>query len=411
MRAWVSALIAAAGLAAAAPATAAECGADGHPVVYIVGTGKAYVAALAKPLYTDPTNPITVVWIGTGSCTAVSGLLTDQPLAPLVQTNPMTGSGFIFPPSGETTCTIPTPDAGAPVLMDIAASDVFATTCGNLPNGLPSNVGDFFGPVQAFGFIVPRASGQKAISASAAYFLYGLGAAAGNITPWTDDNFIYKRGATSGTIQLISAGIGVPATKWHGTIPGGGLDKDMAAAVASSMQPEKTIGVLAQPFFNTDPQLPLSLNFLAYKHYGQQCAYYPDSTATSKDKANVRDGHYALWGPVHFLSKIETNGAVRSPSTKRVVDYLTQVTPPPGGIDLIQFDAQNYLVPTCAMKVKRTTEVGPMTPFAPPNACGCYYEQVATGATSCKPCKGSQDCDKARPVCSIYNNVGYCETQ
>ena len=403
---WIVAQGLAFGLALASetPARAADCGADGHPVVYVVGTGKAYVAALAKPLYVDP-QPVTVVWIGTGSCTAVSAMLTDQPIGPLVQTNPGTGTGFIFPPTGDTTCTIPQTDAGT-VLTDIAASDVFATTCGNLPNGLPADVGDFFGPVQPMGFIVPKGSRQTAISATAAYFLYGLGAAAANVAPWTDDAFLFKRSATSGTIQLISAGIGVPAAKWHGTVPLPGLDLDMAKAVANG-DPQKTLGVLAMPFLNTDPQLPLSLSFLAYKHYGQQCAYYPDSSATSKDKANVRDGHYALWGPVHFLSKLDSNGNVRNATTKRVIDYLTQVAKPPGGIDLIQFDAQNYLVPSCAMKVKRATEVGPMTPFAPPNACGCYYEQVATGATSCKTCAGNQDCDKSRPVCSY----GYCEAQ
>ncbi|HEY8074348.1 MAG TPA: hypothetical protein VIF62_09565 [Labilithrix sp.] len=408
MRAGIFCTILAVALGVSSAAQAAVCGSDGHPVVYIVGTGKAYVAALAKPLYTDP-NPITLAWIGTGSCTAVSGILTDQPIAPLVQTNPATGSAFIFPPSatGDVTCTIPALDAGT-VLMDIAASDVFATTCGNLPNGLPPDLGDFFGPVQPMGFIVPKASHQTSISATAAYFLYGLGAAAGNIAPWTDDGFIYKRVASSGTVQLISAGIGVPADKWHGSLPpNGGLDKDMAAVVSGSAQPEKTIGVLAMPFLNTDPNLPLQLSVLAYKHYGQQCAYYPDSTPTSRDKANVRDGHYALWGPVHFLAKLDSNGNIRNPNAKRVVDYLTQVTPPPGKIDLIQFDAQNYLVPSCAMKVKRATEIGPMTPFAPPNACGCYYEQVGTGATSCKACTGNQDCDKQKPVCSY----GFCEAQ
>jgi hypothetical protein len=403
MRILPFAAILAAGLLASASLHAADCGADGHPVVYVVGTGKAYVAALAKPLYTDA-SPITVVWIGTGSCTAVSGILTDQPIAPLVQTNPGTGTGFMFPPSGETTCTIPTPDAGTPLLMDIAASDVFATTCGNLPNGLPGNIGDFFGPAQAMGFIVPKASSQQSISATAAYYIYGLGAP-GGVAPWVDNNFIFKRAASSGTVQLISAGIGVPAAKWKGT--DGGLDKDIVQKVITSTQPEKTIGILAQPFLNTDPQLALQLNFLAYKHYGQQCAYYPDSSPTSKDKANVRDGHYALWGPVHFLARLDTNGNVRSATTKRVVDYLTQVSKPPGGLDLIQFDAANYLIPSCAMKVKRATEVGPMSPFAPPNACGCYYEQVATGKTACKPCTGNQECTKDAPVCSY----GFCEAQ
>jgi hypothetical protein len=333
----------------------------------------------------------------------VSAVLANTPLATLVNSNPVTGSGFYWPPSGESTCTIPVTDAGI-ATTDIAASDVFATTCGSLPNGLPVDIGDFFGPAQAMGFIVPKSSSQRAISASAAYFVYGFGAA-GAVAPWTDDAFIFKRGPTSGTVQLLSAGIGVPAAKWKGT--DGGLDKDIVAKVIGSAQPEKTIGIVAQSFLNTDPQLALALNFLAYKHYGQSCAYYPDSTPTSKDKANVRDGHYALWGPVHYLVKLDGAGNIRNPSAKRVVDYLTQTAKPPGGLDLIQFDAANYLIPNCAMKVKRAAEIGPMTPLAPTNACGCYYEQVATGSSTCQACSTSPECPKSAPVCSY----GFCEAQ
>jgi hypothetical protein len=386
----------------AGSARAEVCGANGSPVVYVVGTGKSYTATLAKPLYVDA-KPITVVWIGTGSCTAVTAVLANTPLATLPNTNPATGSGFYWPPSGESTCTIPTNDAGV-ASTDIAASDVFATTCGSLPNGLPTDVGDYFGPSQAFGFIVPKGSPQRAISAAAAYFVYGFGAA-GGVTPYTDDSFIYKRGASSGTVQILSAGIGVPAAKWKGT--DGGLDKDIVAKVIGSSAPEKTIGIVAQSFLNTDPQLAIALNFLAYKHYGQSCAYYPDSTPTSKDKANVRDGHYALWGPVHYLTKLDASGNVRNPSAKRVIDYLTQITKPPGNLDLIQFDAANYLIPTCAMKVQRSIEMGPMKRFAPNYACGCYYEQVATGRSTCQACTGNPGCPPSAPTCSY----GFCETQ
>jgi 23S rRNA (guanosine2251-2'-O)-methyltransferase len=38
------------------------------------------------------------------------------------------------------------PVARAGNVADLGFSDVFATTCGMLPGGLPSDVGDFFGP-------------------------------------------------------------------------------------------------------------------------------------------------------------------------------------------------------------------------------------------------------------------------
>jgi hypothetical protein len=58
------------------------------------------------------------------------------------------------------------------------------------------------------------------------------------------------------------------------------------------------------------------------------------------------------------------------------------------------------------MKVKRTTEMGPLAYFAPQNACGCYFESK-TGGTSCKTCMTATDCSPTAPVCSF----GYCEAQ
>ena len=45
----------------------------------------------------------------------------------------------------------------------------------------------------------------------------------------------------------------------------------------------------------------------------------------------------------------------------------------------MKIEAQRHVIPQCAMRVKRTQEMGAATPFAPPGACGCYYEKVATG--------------------------------
>jgi hypothetical protein len=56
--------------------------------------------------------------------------------------------------------------------------------------------------------------------------------------------------------------------------------------------------------------------------------------------------------------------------------------------------------------VKRTEEVGPLASFAFPGSCGCYYDKVANGTTSCTPCVSKLDCTATAPVCSY----GYCET-
>ena len=58
-------------------------------------------------------------------------------------------------------------NVGEGVQADIGVSDVFPSTCMALPNGLPSNVHDFSGPVQTMTFVTPHASTQESISAEA----------------------------------------------------------------------------------------------------------------------------------------------------------------------------------------------------------------------------------------------------
>jgi hypothetical protein len=57
------------------------------------------------------------------------------------------------------------------------------------------------------------------------------------------------------------------------------------------------------------------------------------------------------------------------------------------------------------MRVRRDQEMGHMSPYSPASACGCYYEKMANGSTSCPPCARSSDCPPQASVCSY----GYCE--
>ena len=70
------------------------------------------------------------------------------------------------------------------------------------------------------------------------------------------------------------------------------------------------------------------------------------------------------------------------------------------------------LVPDCAMTVQRSAELGPLSAYAPPFQCGCYFEASpnvsGTAPEGCTACTTSADCtDPARPAC----NLGYCEVQ
>jgi hypothetical protein len=391
-----SAIIVISTIFGATNAHAIVCGtANSNRVVYVAGTVKPYVSAIARALYND-TNPLTIVYKGVTSCSGIDAVLNSTPIS---------GTASYFDPASsntgnEVTCDLPVPEGGT-LFADIGASDVFAPTCFPLPEGLPASVQDNFGPVQTMGFVVPTASNEKSISAAAAFYVYGLGAGVANVTPWTNPTFVFKRNETSGTSLLIGRNIALDAIKWKNTDPQ--FSSAMITALTTSTAPANTLGVLAKT--DITDTLSLQLRMLAFKQSGQSCAYFPDQSETSKDKQNVRDGHYALWGPTHFYTKVTTSGNIVNPDVARVIGILTGTSVAPGGLDLIQVDEVNNLVPSCAMKVKRTTEGGTMTPLSPPNSCSCYYDQLSTGKNGCTPCTSTAACPTTAPVCSF----GFCE--
>jgi hypothetical protein len=394
--------------------SAVDATAPSPPVVYIQAANEvgSFIATLQQALSVDP-NPVNIVYIEDGGCSGANRFFTNQSIAG--KRKPIYYAAQV-----QAQCDLPTtggPNNGPPP-ADIAASDVYAPTCGMLPGGeLPAYVGDFLGPIQPMVFVVPRASSQRSFSASAAYFVFGFGNNSG-VEPWTNNGSIYRRNSSSAMQALLSSAIGVPLTRWGGvdaaTLAGNaGVVASGAAAVINALEvdpnPEAAIGVLAAS--NIDPTTATHIAVLAYKDSDQSCAYYPDSTPTAHDKRNVRDGHYTLWGPVHFFTYIDGHGAPQNANVARVISYLVGTAVAPGGVDLIQVDAQNNLVPSCAMRVARTGEMGPLMSFAPSGSCGCYYDYVATGQSTCQKCSRESDCPSSAPVCNLSYPVGFCETQ
>jgi hypothetical protein len=72
---------------------------------------------------------------------------------------------------------------------------------------------------------------------------------------------------------------------------------------------------------------------------------------------------------------------------------------------MVAVAAANHVVPQCAMRVRRTKEMGPLQPYQPTDPCGCYFDKLAAGTTSCETCAQPADCPATAPVCSY----GYCE--
>jgi hypothetical protein len=342
------------------------------------------------------TPPTTVVYLGAGSCAGVDAILSGTPL----MGSGTTALSYWDSAGTELKCDI-TSTSG--VMAHLGISDVFATTCFTLPGGLPASVLDVLGPVQAMTFVTQRASSEKAISAEAAYYVYGFGAQS-EVPPWTYEASIFKRDALSGTQAMIAAAIGVPADRWKGTATSSSSDMVMRIGMANFA--DQSIGILAAEAAQENRS---TVKVLAFQAAGQTCAMFPDSSEGGNDKTNVRSGEYPIWGPLHLLVRVNGSGYPANAKAGEVIGYLAGTRPAPAGLDLVKIEAERHAVPQCAMRVRRMQEMGPPMPFAPGGACGCYYEEVATSSTpaACKPCTSAAQCPASAPVCSY----GYCETQ
>ena len=375
-------------------ARAAPCESLPNPVVVMGSSAvKPLLAEIAKVLVAVPGGggPVNIVYLGAGSCTGVSAVLNGAPVS---------GSALSYWDAQgiEQSCSL---DASVGLMADIGVSDVFASTCINLPNGLPSNIIDFLGPVQTMTFVVPRGSSQPSISAEAAYYVFGFGADSG-AEPWTQEAFLFQRNDQSGTQRMISRAIRLDAGVWRGVSAASSGDMRQKVIAAGNVEPEGTLGILATDEADDNRA---TLKVLAYQHFGQSCGYFPDREPTSYEKQNVRDGHYVIWGPLHLLTTVDGNGRPTKATAGDVISYIVGTKPPPAGLDLIYLEAQRHVVPQCAMRVTRTQEIGPLLPNTPASPCGCYYDQLTDGSTSCTPCNVDSDCAASGIICSYH----FCE--
>jgi ABC-type phosphate transport system substrate-binding protein len=371
---------------------------DGRPnVIYVAGSSAirpflGFVASLVRA------DGYSIVYQSQGSCTGVAAILDPDPAKHLMKDAPaVTGKAanyaMTFLPDGSAReCFL----SATGDVVDVGASDVYAATCGYTP---PAGVSDYEGPIQPMTLIVSSVSTQTSISAEAAYLAFGLGGNSGQSAPWTDSSYFFVRNASSGTQQMVARAINVPADKWWGTDRGGsGAVRTGMKTLLDAAGAEKGLGIISIDIADDERA---NLRVLAFKPYGGTCAYLPDSSATSFDKKNVRDGHYPIWGPVHFLTN--TTGGVPGAAAAALV---TRFAAPKLDVSLLDAINAKHLVPKCAMQVKRTGELGPFqVRGASDYHCDCYFEKAVNGSTSCTACTTASDCPGARPAC----NYGYCE--
>lgn len=355
--------------------------------------------ALGKALR-QSANPMTLVWYATGSCTIIDALYNQTPLKQTpsyIPDDPAWDSSNGAVPSCALESSGHSIDVGIPI--------VFPESCTATP--APAGLGAFKGPVQSMIFVVPHSASPEAISSEQAKLVFGTGSTA-NVLPWTDEAFYFIRPATKGTQVSLGALIGVPAAQWHGQQIN--LSPDVATKVASSTSPEKTIGILGSEILDTGNNRT-TLKALAFQAVGQTHGFLPDSTATAFDKRNVRDGHYAGWAHVIYLTKVTAADggapAAVNANAKLMIDILTDTANPavPAGLDPVAVVSQKGLVPLCAMTVTRSMEGGNLSLSAPADPCGCYYESlVGKAPASCVACSAAAPC-AAGTTC----RHGYCE--
>jgi len=377
-----------------------RCADAGPNVIYMTGTSDfGPLLKQVTPLLAANSPPYRAVFMAGTSCGGVSAAFGATPTVIKDVAGTATKAAnyaYYYDDTGtQVSCTLDTDGQ----VVDIGVSNLYSTVCD--PTYVPgATVAGYLGPVVTFGLTVPAASTQKSISVEAAHIIFGLGgqnAAGLKASPWIAPAYYSIRNSGAGSTALTAALIDVPRTAFWG------VDRLSTDAIRDSLKvspaPEQSIGILSIDYVDKDRD---NLHVLFLQSEGQLSGYLPDSTDTSLNKANVRDGHYPLWGYVHFYTA-NINGA---PSAAAGA-FVTRFSVPNLDHQLVDAMIDASLVPQCAMKVARSTEMGAFVPNPYEFQCGCHFDYRTTGRATCATCTTLNDCPVSAPAC----NYGFCETE
>ncbi|HVR19929.1 MAG TPA: hypothetical protein VMS65_09535, partial [Polyangiaceae bacterium] len=348
-------------------AHAAECPTNLPNIIY--GSGGSAVTAtmrqVAAALRALP-DPITVLWHDPGTCTGFGHFL-DEAIPGTTTRNLV----YWDAAGVATTCQAPTA-AGLPV--DFAHMGNTADFCAAPRDVLPPGYGDFLAPVQIVNLVTDKDSSQKSISAEALFYIFGLGAAAAGVEPWTNPRHMVLRTTSSFAHQFIAASVfGDPLKVFydHPSITGrvgieGGAESLSSIVSAGTSNPESPLGYVSGSAADAGRA---QIKTLAYQHFGQTCAYWPDSSESSLDKVNVRQGLYHFWTPGHFFAPVNSQGQIIShrpgadateraaiaERVRQLIGYFSGELPSPAGISppILQRIISAGDIPLCAMQVTR----------------------------------------------------------
>jgi len=370
-----------------------SCASVAANLIYVTGsTNLPPLIKAVQPLLSASSPPYVAVFAPQTSCKGAASILDPDPAKHLVK-NVVNNYAFYYDAAGAQQFCLLEPAGNT---VDIGESDVYPESCNYQ---IAPNTADYLGPIQAIAIVVPAGSRERAISAEAVHLVFAAGGDDGRAWPWSDPRYYFTRSAGTGTMQLIARAVSVdPTMVW-------GIDRLSAANLVASMEAvdpslsENAIGVLSSDFADRSRA---NLRVLAFQQRGQKHGYLPDASPASFDKANVRDGHYPIWGAIHLLAA--TQNGVPSEAARALI---TRLTVPKLSRETVSAIIESGFVPSCAMKVNHASELGPLTRFTPEFGCGCFYDLEVNGKTSCARCSGPGDCPSSAPAC----NYGYCEAQ
>jgi hypothetical protein len=397
----------------------APCSSLPGTIVYIESgdTQQALLKRLGRQLR-DTANITIVYWL-TGSCTLTPNLYDGTPIAAGQVMNyiPSTAENPSWTPmDAENTCTIATP---TPAGLGISA--LYPASCQLGGPDAGSSVGLIDGPIQAYTFIVPPsqfASDGMGIYAEEAHAAFGAHKGTGlvmwnGVAEWNDPTQMFFRPTKKSTLVSTAFNIQLTAT----VMAQGAVQEETSSAVLTAVAAATTpsaIGILGDEVYDTQGRG--KVNVLAFKAFGQNHAYFPDSNQTAFDKQNIRDGHYSMWSPTVYITAVDSMGTPTNPAIKYITDTVTgnaSAMSPDGGtpIDGLADITAVGLTPGCAMQVTRATpEDGtPITAATAPPSCTCYFLSKIPGATgtptNCTSCTSNAQCTATGQTCIR----GFCE--
>lgn len=391
-------------------ALAAPCDFANAPTArYIVGAGgsaaTATIGRVAAALR-QITDPITVYFHDPGACLGFEELIQGK-----LDASSTTTVKYWNADGSQQTCDVPA-DVDVPVQFGHMGNT--ADFCVGYEGGLPDGFEETLAPVQTVNVFTDVNSSQRSISAEALYYIYGLGAANANIAPWTNpahlafrarDSFVHQFIAYSvfndvGKVFYDNPNLSTGGNQRLGTqvqTNGASINHIIASGATSAESP---LGYASGSAVDAQST---RVKTLAYQHFGQECAYWPDSTESTLDKVNVRKGLYYFWTPGHFYYPED-----QDPDVQEFIGYFTGELESPSTISGPTILERIILagdIPICAMEVSREGTAGPIFSAAPAEPCGCYFEAKATGnASVCDPCTEDNDCSGSQKC-----RYGYCE--